>query len=113
MLEQRHHVITILNINDPYYCILDPRIQLTHSSRSMTVICHVFHHRLHDHFKHQSILSFACNVNTVIPGGSSDTVSMFIERKTMGDFFSGMTFGDQPEMGMAVVGGSVDSETLD
>ena len=30
----------------------------------------------------------------------------------MGDFFTGMTFGDQLEMGTAVVGGSVDNETL-
>ena len=30
----------------------------------------------------------------------------------MGDFFTGMTYGDQLEMGMAIVGGSVDNETL-
>ena len=32
--------------------------------------------------------------------------------KTMGDFFTGMTYGDQLEMGTAVVGGGMDYETL-
>ena len=36
----------------------------------------------------------------------------YVERKTMGDFFTGMTYGDQLEMGMAVVGGGMDNETL-
>ena len=30
----------------------------------------------------------------------------------MADFFSGMTFGDQLELGTAVVGGGMDRETL-
>ena len=30
----------------------------------------------------------------------------------MGDFFTGMTYGDQLEMGTAVVGGGMDHETL-
>ena len=42
----------------------------------------------------------------------SDSVSMYVHRKTMGDFFAGMTFGDQLEMGIAIVGGGMDNETL-
>ena len=42
----------------------------------------------------------------------SGTVSMYVHRKTMGDFFTGMTYGDQLEMGTAVVGGGMDHETL-
>eukprot|EP01044_Picomonas_judraskeda_P045854 COSAG03_NODE_25305_length_266_cov_0.934132_2_plen_34_part_01 len=33
----------------------------------------------------------------------SDTVSIYVHRKTMGDFFTGMTFGDQLEMGTTMV----------
>ena len=42
----------------------------------------------------------------------SDTVSIYVQRKTMGDFFTGMTYGDQLEIGTAVVGGGMDYETL-
>jgi hypothetical protein len=41
-----------------------------------------------------------------------DTVSMYVHRKSMGDFFTGLSYGDQLEMGTAVVGGGVDYETL-
>ena len=37
---------------------------------------------------------------------------MYIQRNEMGDFFTGMTYGDQLEMGTAVVGGGMDHETL-
>jgi hypothetical protein len=37
---------------------------------------------------------------------------MYIQRNEMADFFSGMTFGDQLELGTAVVGGGMDRETL-
>ena len=40
------------------------------------------------------------------------TVSIYVQRKTMGDFFTGMTYGDQLEIGTAVVGGGMDHETL-
>jgi len=37
---------------------------------------------------------------------------MYVHRKIMGDFFTGLSYGDQLEMGTAVVGGGVDYETL-
>jgi|EP01046_Picozoa_sp_COSAG06_P052055 hypothetical protein len=40
---------------------------------------------------------------------------MYVHRKNidnMGDFFTGLSYGDQLEMGTAVVGGGVDYETL-
>ena len=37
---------------------------------------------------------------------------MYVHRKNMGDFFTGLSYGDQLEMGTAIVGGGMDHETL-
>jgi hypothetical protein len=37
---------------------------------------------------------------------------MYVQRNAMGDFFTGLSYGDQLEMGTAIVGGGMDHETL-